>query len=224
MDRRTPPQIRTAANPDGPTLCYAAGSGVGILERDGLYFKDLEKDGRLHPYEDWRLPAAERAADLASRLSVEEIAGLMQYSMHQMVPGQGDSLADGNVLYAGKPFQESRLPPCALSDQQIQILKDEFVRHVLVAVVRDASTSARWNNRMQAMAESLPHGIPVNISSDPRHGMDSSKEFNAGAGGDISHWPEQIGLGATFDPDLVEKVGEIAAKEYRALGIATALS
>lgn len=37
-------------------------------------------------------------------------------------------------------------------------------------------------------------------------------------------WPEALGLAATFDPGLVQKFGEIAAKEYRALGIATALS
>lgn len=37
-------------------------------------------------------------------------------------------------------------------------------------------------------------------------------------------WPEPLGLAATFDPELVRRFGEIAAKEYRALGIATALS
>ncbi len=35
---------------------------------------------------------------------------------------------------------------------------------------------------------------------------------------------EEIGLAATFDPDIVKRFGEIASKEYRALGIATALS
>ena len=37
-------------------------------------------------------------------------------------------------------------------------------------------------------------------------------------------WPEALGLAATFDPALVEKFGSIAGREYRALGIATALS
>jgi beta-glucosidase len=37
-------------------------------------------------------------------------------------------------------------------------------------------------------------------------------------------WPESLGLAATFDAQLIEKFGSIAAKEYRALGIGTALS
>ena len=49
-------------------------------------------------------------------------------------------------------------------------------------------------------------------------------EFDAGAGGDISHWPEPLGLAATFEPELMEKFGKIASKEYRGLGITTALS
>lgn len=62
-------------------------AGAPILEVDGLLFKDLAGTGELLPYEDWRLDAKTRAKDLASRLSVEEIAGLMMYSPHQMVPG-----------------------------------------------------------------------------------------------------------------------------------------
>ena len=48
--------------------------------------------------------------------------------------------------------------------------------------------------------------------------------YNYGAGGTISHWPTTLGLAATFDPALVEEFGQIASEEYRALGIATALS
>ena len=59
---------------------------VPILERDGYAFKDLARKGELLPYEDWRLGARERAEDLAARLSREEIAGLMLYSSHQVVP------------------------------------------------------------------------------------------------------------------------------------------
>lgn len=68
----------------GPTLGVIS---VPILEQDGLYFKDLERTGVLCPYADWRLTPEERARDLAPRLSVEELAGLMMYSLHQLVPG-----------------------------------------------------------------------------------------------------------------------------------------
>jgi beta-glucosidase len=48
--------------------------------------------------------------------------------------------------------------------------------------------------------------------------------FNAGAGGDISLWPDGLAMAATFDPAVVQQFGSIAAQEYRALGITTALS
>ena len=45
---------------NGKPLAWSASSGVELIERDGLYFKDLEKTGELLPYEDWRLPVEER--------------------------------------------------------------------------------------------------------------------------------------------------------------------
>ncbi len=73
------------------------------------------------------------------------------------------------------------------------------------------------------MVESIGLGIPINSSSDPRHGKDSYAEFNA-SGGQISIWPGTLGIAASFDPDLMYEFGKIGSQEYRALGIATALS
>ena len=75
----------------GRTLGYSVNSGVKILTVDGFAFKDLNRNGRLDKYEDWRLPSAERAKDLASQLSLDEIAGLMLYSAHQTIPGNTNS-------------------------------------------------------------------------------------------------------------------------------------
>ena len=73
-------------NTGGQNLGYSATSGVKILTVDGLAFKDLNKNGKLDKYEDWRLPVDVRAKDLASKMSVEQIAGLMLYSKHQPIP------------------------------------------------------------------------------------------------------------------------------------------
>src|SRR5690606_41809375 len=48
-----------------------------IIEIDGLRFRDLDGDGQLAPYEDWRLSAQVRAADLVGRMTLAEKAGLM---------------------------------------------------------------------------------------------------------------------------------------------------
>ncbi len=80
--------LRTVSNRGGQTLTYATTSGVKLLTVDRFAFKDLNRNGALDPYEDWRLPADQRAKDLASKMSVRQIAGLMLYSAHQAVPGK----------------------------------------------------------------------------------------------------------------------------------------
>ena len=206
----------------GQTLAYSPASGVGILTEDGYAFKDMNRNGVLDPYEDWRLPAETRADDLASRISVEEIAGMMLYSSHQSVPSRGGMF--GGATYGGKTFDESGAEPSDLSDAQKKFLSEDNLRAVLVTTVESPAVAAAWNNNMQAFVEGMGHGVPVNTSSDPRHETSATAEYNYGAGGEISHWPTSLGLAATFDPALVEEFGRIAAEEYRALGIATALS
>lgn len=122
------------------------------------------------------MSAQERAEDLASRVSIEQIAGLMLYSKHQFVPGLSSDYF-GEVTYYGTSLQEAQVPMYALSDQQKTFLTEDFLRHVLVVAVSTAEDSAKWNNQLQALAEEL-------------------------------EW----------------KFGKIASKEYRALGINTALS
>lgn len=209
-------------NDGGATLGYSPASGVKIITKDGLQFKDLNKNGKLDPYEDWRLPVEERAEDLAKRMSVEQIAGLMLYSGHQAIPAM--SAGFGGGTYQGKPLAESGANSWDLTDAQKQFLEEDHLRHVLVTTVQSPEVAARWNNTMQAFVEGLGLGIPGNTSTDPRHSATGNAEFNAGAGGDISLWPRELGLAATFDPDLIKKFGEIASIEYRALGIGTALS
>ena len=206
----------------GQTLAYTPGSGVTIITDGGYAFKDLNRNGTLDPYEDWRLSAEERAEDLASRLPVEEIAGMMLYSSHQSVPSRGGMF--GGATYNGKPFAESGAKASDLSDAQKKFLIEDNLRAVLVTTVESPAVAAEWNNNMQALVEGYGHGVPVNTSSDPRHETSATAEYNYGAGGEISHWPTSLGLAATFDPALVEEFGRIAADEYRALGISTALS
>ena len=206
----------------GQTIAYSPESGVSILTVDGYAFKDLNRNGELDVYEDWRLGAEERAADLAAQLTIEEIAGMMLYSSHQSVPSRGGMF--GGATYNGKPYAESGAVASDLSDAQKKFLSEDNLRAVLVTTVESPAVAAQWNNNMQALVEGMGHGVPVNTSSDPRHETSATAEYNYGAGGDISHWPTSLGLAATFDPALVEEFGRIAAEEYRALGIATALS
>ena len=184
----------------GPDLGYNPQSGVSILYQDDYAFKDLNRNGKLDIYEDWRETPSKRAQDLAQQISIEQIAGLMLYSPHMVV---NDSVPNEKII------------SCLLQDQ---------MRHILVTKVKNAYTAALWHNNLQAIAEAQPFGIPTNNSSDPRNYTEADGEFNAGSGGDISQWPREIGLAATFDMDIIHRHAHIASIEYRALGITTTLS
>lgn len=214
--------VKIVTQKKGQTLGYVPTSGVSLITEDGYAFKDMNRNGTLEPYEDWRLSARERAEDLAARLQIEEIAGMMLYSSHQSVPSGGGMF--GGATYGGKPYAQSGASASDLSDAQRKFLTEDNLRAVLVTTVESPAVAAKWNNNMQALVEGMGHGVPVNTSSDPRHETSATAEYNYGAGGEISHWPTSLGMAATFDPALVEEFGRIAAEEYRALGISTALS
>jgi hypothetical protein len=56
---------------------------VKVITVEGRSFRDLNRSGALDPYEDWRLPAVRRAADLVARMTLEEKAGTL---MHGTAP------------------------------------------------------------------------------------------------------------------------------------------
>ena len=131
----------------GDTLGYSPASGVKLLTVNGYAFKDLSRDGKLDVYEDWRQPYEKRAEDLASKLSIDEIAGLMLYSAHQSIPGKSSGFLGGST-YGGKSFEESGADTAALTDQQKKFLSEDNLRHVLVTTVPNARVAARWNNNV----------------------------------------------------------------------------
>ena len=206
---------------DGGTDIAVAGRAVVIT--DGYAFRDLSGSGELLPYADWRLPAEKRAKDLAERLSAKEILGLILHSPSQSLPAMPGQMEKPGT-YEGNIYADAEnAQPWSLTDQQKDMLENRGMRHFLVSQVRDTETAVRWSNAMQRMAESLPHGIPVNLSSDPRHGAGAEGvEFRVDGNG-VSQWPEGLAMAACRNPEVCRQYARAVAKEYRALGITTAL-
>lgn len=217
-------EYRLIENQGGQALGLGKNIRVKLLEQDGYAFKDFLGTGELAPYEDWRLPYETRAEDLANRLSIEDIAGLMLYSAHQLIPAKGPLAAAFGGTYDGKPYAESGAKPWDLTDQQKKFITEDKVRHVLIMGLESTEAAVRWNNRIQALAENDGFGIPANNSTDPRHGAGSTAEYMGVTGEPISKWANGIGLSASFDPEAVREFGRVGGLEYRALGITTALS
>lgn len=82
---------------------------------------------------------------------------------------------------------------------------------------------ARWYNTLQTMALTKTRlGIPITISSDPRHHFTENigTSFRAGS---FSQWPETLGFAALRSKELVQRFAEVAREEYLAVGIRVAL-
>ena len=182
------------------------GDEAATLTENGHTFRDLNKNGRLDPYEDSRLPIDERVEDLITQMTLEEKAGLMFHTMISMNK-------DGTLVEKTGPMN-----PVATSE----LIANRRMNHFNLLQAADPRLMAAWYNRLQKLAERTRLGIPVTISSDPRHAF-SNNPAAAMMTGAFSKWPEQIGLGAIGDPDLVQEFGEIARQEYRAVGISVAL-
>jgi beta-glucosidase len=203
-----------------------------VLSKDGLKFRDLNKNGTLDRYEDWRLPLEQRVTDLVSKMTVEEKVGLMIHSSLAGFTGpngevlglpaaggrggRGAPAASTNRTFQGRNNQNSVEPMG--SANPTELIVERNVRWILVRpnAGEAPEITARFHNGLQEMAEASRLGIPLVFSTDPRHGAGRGA---ANAKPVISQWPDQLGLAAARDPELVRQFGQIAAKELRALGI-----
>ncbi|MBN3853524.1 glycoside hydrolase family 3 protein [Paraburkholderia sp. Ac-20340] len=178
-----------------------------LIKAEGFQFKDMNRNGQLDPYEDWRLPAETRARDLTNRLTIAEKAGLM---LHGTAPVLDDTTGAGT----GSAYD--------LASLKTQI-NDLAINTFITRMSADAHTMAQQYNQIQTLAEQSRLAIPVSISSDPRSHFQYVLGASAGGGG-FSQWPETLGFAAIGDATLTRTFGDIVRQEYRAVGITEALS
>ena len=60
-----------------------------LVESSGWRFRDLNRNGTLDPYEDWRRMPDARARDLVSRMTLEEKAGAMMHGTARIAGPMG---------------------------------------------------------------------------------------------------------------------------------------
>jgi beta-glucosidase len=174
-----------------------------VLTVGRLRFHDLNGDGQLQPYEDWRRTPKVRADDLLARMTIEEKSGLIIYGTFPNV--------------GGKPFGDWDMDAVR---QAITVKNIHFFGHMRSG---DGRTLATASNDVQEMAEGTRLGIPLLIGSDPRNAYRAALGIAVPAG-QFTRWPESLGLGAIGDPALVRTLARIAATEFRAVGFRMTIS
>lgn len=180
------------------TAALPAAGAKSIYHRGWI---DLNKNGVKDVYEDPARPVAERVADLVARMTVEEktcqLATLYGYGrvLQDSLPVEGwkdevwrDGIANIDEMLNGVGGRSRR----------VEQMLYPFSRH------------AEAINRVQRwFVEQTRLGIPVDFSNEGIHGLNHTR---------ATPLPAPIGVGSTWNRDLVRQAGTIVGREARALG------
>lgn len=118
-----------------------------IIEADGYQFIDLNGNGTLDVYEDWRQDAQTRAADLVNQMTAREKIAQMQHPTY--LPR-----ADGKIA----PYLED-------------YCTDYGIGMLLIRELNSVEAAATTMNTIQEYAEASRLGVPVLVSMDSVHGL-----------------------------------------------------
>jgi beta-glucosidase len=177
-----------------------------LLSVGGLAFKDLNGNGKLDIYEDWRQSPERRARDLVRRLRLADLAGLI---VHANIPSTDPVGPNTTGEYD--------------FERMARLISSAHISSFVSRFNAQPRTIASAHNRLQAMAEDTRLGIPLTISSDPRNHIQYAALTSVQAGA-FSKWPEPTGFAAIGDPSLVRRFADIVRQEYLAVGIREGLS
>ncbi len=177
------------------------------LSENGFTYRDLNKNGRLDIYEDSRQPIERRIDDLIAQMNLQEKAGLM--FQPPMTFDENGQMLEGMNMNMGYGTYD--------------VINSRLINHFNVFGSAPVTTMATWHNQIQELAERTRLGIPITLSTDPRHSLRDGDRATSVRTEGFSLWPEPIGFGAIGDEKVAEEFGRIANEEYRAVGIRMAL-
>ena len=176
-------------------------ANTAILEVDGLKFKDMNDNGQLDNYEDWRLDTEDRITDLLGQMTYVEKAMLLYH-----VCTCGDN---SGVVFNNQNLYEQN---CPYGDAGKTYSMWYYINVYGITSYLDNSNGTPdeqvWaHNEIQAIAENTRLGIPVTFSSD--------RQYNAWGGYiDTPH----DAFATSADAELSAKLWEIYSEATRSIG------
>ena len=205
---------------------------VQLLTIGKLKFKDLNRNGQLDKYEDWRLPALERSKDLLEKMSLEQKVGFMLISTTRLKNDQSfqagqakepitsdfneEDLVTSQNFFTRKPLPASIMSAAGTT----KAVTHYHLRHFILRANVSARTTAEWANKLQALCESDGLGIPAIVASNPRNHITGAAAIGTSVGKTVfSAWPGELGLSAMRDLKLVREFADIARQEWAAVGL-----
>ena len=174
-----------------------------IIEVDGLKFKDLNGNGQLDVYEDWRADIDARVEDLLGQMTLEEKVGTL---FHATVGGTFTSLYPINSEFLYSNEEEVYVDGAGYSPVFHQIVTDHnntFLQNVNGTPAEQLAE----NNAIQEIGEYSRLGIPIVFSCD--------RSYNTWGG--MVNMPNYA-FGVAHDEQLLTDLASIYAREMNALG------
>lgn len=224
MAKKASENVKYYKNSNGPVIGTVSRK---VIEKDGLYFKDLDGSGDFKLYDDWRLPAEERARAYVKALTTDEkIAQLFisdwrmgkylsQFPDHQPQLDESGTLDDAEFI--GKTiFGEQHLPGTT------ELIKKWFARHLILRANPVPEDLADWLNQLHAVAEECEHFVPVQVVSNSRNENGELVFGMNDAAGIFAAWPGTLGIAAAVKGDSIDLVDDFAdcvRREWDAVGL-----
>ncbi|MFD6700048.1 MULTISPECIES: glycoside hydrolase family 3 protein [unclassified Microbacterium] len=156
------------------------------------------------PYQDASLDIEQRVDDLLSRMDAADKVGMLFHTM----------------VSFGDPAESN--PTFGIPSAHSMIRKRRMNHFNLLGSAPDGREFAAWSNALQRFAREDGLGIPITLSTDPRHAF-SDNPLTSILAGPFSQWPETLGFAALASPERLERFGDIARQEYLAVGLRVAL-
>ena len=219
--------LKVYNNPNGPTI---SDTSRGVIEKDGLVFKNIDGTNEVSKVNDWRLPSKERAEAYAETLSLEEKLPLLFISDWRMgpespskaikgyvpVPDESGLLDDGR-FYGKTIFGEQDLPGTTT------LIKEWKNRNIILRDNAKPKYIAEWLNQLQAVAEECEHFIPVRAASNSRNENGEIVFGMNDAVGTFATYPGTLGIAAavkgTNDLGIIDKFADTIKREWSAVGL-----
>ncbi|USQ80198.1 cell wall-binding repeat-containing protein [Ornithinimicrobium faecis] len=207
-----------------------------IIEQDGLQFRDLNSNGDVDPYEDWRLSSADRATDLVEQMTLEERAGLMLIDTlnADCTDGQRGTLGENAEPYIlGEHMHRLIFRNVVTSPDQAEC--GEGGGGFQASTSLTPAEAATYMNAVQELSESSRLGLPVLYKSNARNHIDPDARagINESAGA-FTAFPKEAGIAsaalgeealatgenpAVGDMAVVEDFAEVMGAEWESIGL-----
>lgn len=218
---------KSYVNPNGPVVSTVSRK---IIEKDGLYFKDIDGTGEVSAVNDWRLPAEERAKAYAEMLTPEEKIGQLFISDWRMgkYPSPlmmgSTEIPEYTLDESGTVDEADHTVKNIFGEQYIpgtsKLLKEWWARHIILRANAKPDDLADYMNQLQAIAEECEHFVPVMAASNSRNEYAEPVFGMNDASGVFAAWPGTMGIAAavkgTNDLSIVDQFSDCIRRSWNA--------